>query len=80
MLDAGAQLVRWFVDGLVCDGGGLVSAGWQWTAAGMGRLRGGTTLELADRFGFEGQLYMRSLYASELVGLYRHERGRMAPG
>ena len=77
VVDAGAQLVRWFVDGLMCDGGGLASAGWQWTAPDMGQLQGGETLDLtSDCFQFGGQLYMRALYASELVGLHRMHRMR----
>lgn len=29
VVDAGAGLVTWFVDGLLCDGGGAVATGWQ---------------------------------------------------
>jgi hypothetical protein len=74
VVDAGPGLVTFFVDGLVCDGGGAASAGWFWTEAEMGQLLGKAELEVAPDFGGElisGALYFRALYASELVGYYR---------
>ena len=32
VVDADPQLVTWFVDGLLCDGGGTAPTGWAWTA------------------------------------------------
>ena len=40
VVDAGPQLVTFFVDGIVCDGGGIAAAGFQWTAPGMDQLLG----------------------------------------
>ena len=75
VVDAGAQLVTFFVDGLVCDGGGVAPAGWFWTAPEMGALLGDdSAVEVAPDFGGKitsGQVYFRSLYASELVAYHR---------
>ena len=76
VLDAGAELVSFFVDGLLCDGGGLQFTGWFWTATGMGRVMGddgsvalGSGLAAAGVL--EGMLYQRTLLTSELVAYYR---------
>ena len=75
VVDCAPQLVTFFVDGLVCDGGGISKFGWFWTTPGMGRLLGDSSIDIAPDFTggtlVEGGIYFRALFASELVGAYR---------
>jgi hypothetical protein len=40
VVDSGPQLITFFVDGIVCDGGGAAPAGWFWASPDMGNLLG----------------------------------------
>ena len=75
VLDAGAELVTFFVDGILCDGGGQSLTGWWWTTIGMGRITGGQNVTMGNGIRVagvgEGLLYSRTLYTSELVAYYR---------
>ena len=75
VLDAGARLVTFFVDGILCDGGGQSLTGWWWTTFGMGRITGGQNVTISSGIQAaavsEGLIYSRTLYTSELVAYYR---------
>lgn len=79
VVDAGPELVSWVVDGVLCDGGGVLSAGYSWVPKSMNGLPPTTALVAApagrlDTYGGAvvwGQLVTMALRTSELVAAYR---------
>jgi len=79
VVDAGPELVSWVVDGVLCDGGGVLSAGFSWVPKNMNGLPPTTALVASPvgglgTYGGEtlwGQLVTMALRTSELVAAYR---------
>ena len=79
VVDAGPELVSWVVDGVLCDGGGVVAAGYSWVPQGMGGLPASSARVAAPAGGMGsyggevlwGQLVVQALRTSELVAAYR---------
>lgn len=74
--DAGPLIVMFLVDGVFCDGGGIVSAGWSWIPP-FKKLGRAEHARIAPQYGGqlrEGKLYDRSLRVSEGVSSYRAQR------
>ena len=68
VVDASALLLRVFVDGVSCDGGGVLTAGWSMFAPLAGALRSASASAGASA---EIRVYDRALLASEVVGNFR---------
>lgn len=71
--EAGPLIARFFVDGVLCDGGG-VRTGWAWIPMKMGAPKGSGTLRVGSGLVKEGAVFGRALRTSEVVAQWRAVR------
>ena len=69
--DAGPLIVFFFVDGVLCDGGGVQRAGWAWIPRALGSPRGSGTVRVGSARVAGGAIFGRALRNSELVSQWR---------
>lgn len=68
--DGGPRIATLMVDGVLCDGAGVVDFGWAWFPP-LGSVRGGATMRVAPDYTgrvAEGLVWTRMLTTSEMVG------------
>jgi hypothetical protein len=71
--DGGARILTMMVDGVLCDGGGVLDQGWEWFGPISGSVRGADHFVFASNYSgslLSAHVYNRRLSTSELVGSF----------
>jgi len=71
--DFSALVARLFVDGVSCDGGGIVPRGWSFLPA-VGQIHSGAGVTAGQGLGY-ARVYTRALLAGEVIGNMRSGLG-----
>jgi hypothetical protein len=75
IVDNGPFLIYFLVDGLVCDGGPTLQAGYKWISNDLSDINGSEKMATVPTYNgiiHIGRIYTRALLTSEVVGIFQH--------